>query len=63
MFVNNKETRLEQIESCDSNRILDMNYDQYIAPYPSRKSFSVDSSNDITLVEKHMIDDKYYGTY
>ena len=63
MFVNHEETRLEQIESCDSNRILDMNYDQYIAPYPSRKSFSVDSSNDIILVEKHMIHDKYYGTY
>jgi|TARA_B110000444_G_scaffold211548_1_gene207458 3-deoxy-manno-octulosonate cytidylyltransferase (CMP-KDO synthetase) len=63
MFVNHEETRLEQIESCDSNRILDMTYDQYIAPYPSRKSFSVDSPNDINIVEKHMINDKYYGTY
>ena len=63
MFVNHDETRLEKVEACDSNRILDMSYDQYIAPYPSRKSFSVDSPEDISLVEMHMKKDKYHGTY
>lgn len=63
MFVNHDETRLEKVEACDSNRILDMSYDQYIAPYPSRRSFSVDSPEDISLVEMHMKNDKYHGTY
>ncbi len=63
MFINHQETRLEQIEACDSNRILDMDFDQYIAPYPSRKSFSVDSPEDIALVEKFMTKDKYHGSY
>ena len=63
MFINHQETRLEQIEACDSNRILDMDFDQYIAPYPSRKSFSVDSPEDIALVEKFMTKDKFHGSY
>tara|TARA_B100001094_G_C18177324_1_gene798651 strand:+ start:2086 stop:2856 length:771 start_codon:yes stop_codon:yes gene_type:complete len=63
MFINHHETRLEEVESCDSNRILDMRFDQYIAPYPSRKSFSVDSLEDIDLVESYMSEDKYYKAY
>ena len=51
------ETRLEQLESCDSNRILDMSFRQRIAPYPYIPSFSVDSPSDINLVEKHMKSD------
>ena len=39
IFVNSKESRLEKIESCDSNRILDLSFDQYISPFPSRKYF------------------------
>src|SRR5438105_5976535 len=34
-FTKHPETRLELLESCDSNRILDMPFRQYIAPYPS----------------------------
>ena len=53
-FTEHDETRLELLEACDSNRILDMPFKQYIAPYPSIKSFSVDSPNDIKLVEKYI---------
>lgn len=62
-FTAHDETRLEKVESCDSNRILDMEFRQYIAPYPHIKSFSVDSPSDIALVEKHMQADEYWGLY
>lgn len=45
-------TRLEILESCDSNRILDMPITQHIAPYPYVPAFSVDSPADVLLVEK-----------
>lgn len=62
-FTEHKETRLEQLEACDSNRILDMPFRQYIAPYPYVASFSVDSPSDIELVEKHMVSDEYWEMY
>lgn len=62
-FTAHAETRLEQLESCDSNRILDMPFRQYIAPYPCVQSYSVDSPEDIGLVEKHMAEDEYWGRY
>jgi len=62
-FTEHAETRLEQVEACDSNRILDMPFRQYIAPYPSIKSFSVDSPDDIKLVEDHMAADEYWARY
>jgi 3-deoxy-manno-octulosonate cytidylyltransferase (CMP-KDO synthetase) len=62
-FTAHPETRLERLESCDSNRILDMNFRQYIAPYPNIESFSVDSPADIGLVEKHMSSDRYWALY
>jgi len=62
-FTTHVETRLEQLEACDSNRILDMPFRQYIAPYPSIQSFSVDSPRDIELVEKYMVSDKYWALY
>jgi len=62
-FTEHVETRLEQIEACDSNRILDMDFCQYIAPYPHKQSFSVDSPSDIDLVEAHMKQDPHWGTY
>ncbi|AXX16223.1 MULTISPECIES: 3-deoxy-manno-octulosonate cytidylyltransferase [Leptospira] len=62
-FTKHPETRLEKLEACDSNRILDMNFTQYIAPYPYVKSYSVDSPSDITLVENHMKHDKYFQMY
>lgn len=62
-FTSHAETRLEKLESCDSNRILDMPFRQYIAPYPPLKSFSVDSPQDIELVEQHMEADEYWHLY
>ncbi len=54
-FTGHRETRLEQLEACDSNRILDMPFRQYVAPYRSVQAFSVDSPADIELVESHML--------
>jgi 3-deoxy-manno-octulosonate cytidylyltransferase (CMP-KDO synthetase) len=62
-FTAHPETRLEQIEACDSNRILDMSFRQHIAPYPYIRSFSVDSPGDIELVESQMANDEYWNLY
>lgn len=62
-FTAHAETRLEKLESCDSNRILDMSFRQHIAPYPNIESFSVDSPADIVLVEKHIAADGYWVRY
>jgi 3-deoxy-manno-octulosonate cytidylyltransferase (CMP-KDO synthetase) len=57
------ETRLELLEACDSNRILDMHFTQHIAPYPSIQSFSVDSPSDVELVKSHILDDGITSLY
>jgi 3-deoxy-manno-octulosonate cytidylyltransferase (CMP-KDO synthetase) len=57
------ETRLERLEACDSNRILDSDFRQIVAPYPYVKSFSVDSPEDIGLVEKSIEKDSLWGSY
>ena len=62
-FTAHPQTRLEQLEACDSNRILDMPFRQYIAPYPHIDSFSVDSPDDIKLVERHMAADEIWSLY
>jgi 3-deoxy-manno-octulosonate cytidylyltransferase (CMP-KDO synthetase) len=62
-FTEHPETRLERLESCDSNRILDMEFRQYIAPYKYVRSYSVDSRKDIDLVEIHMKKDPLWGSY
>ena len=62
-FTAHPETRLERVEACDSNRILDMPFRQRMAPYPSIVSFSVDSPADIGLVEKHMAADPLWQKY
>jgi 3-deoxy-manno-octulosonate cytidylyltransferase (CMP-KDO synthetase) len=62
-FTEHPETRLEKLEACDSNRILDMSFRQYIAPYPYLQSFSVDSPDDIGLVERNMERDEYWNQY
>lgn len=62
-FTQHPETRLEALESCDSNRILDMPFRQRIAPYPAIKSFSVDSPSDIDLVEANMENDEIWKLY
>ena len=62
-FTAFNETRLELLEACDSNRILDMNFSQYIAPYPSIQSFSVDSLSDLDLVKTHILNDGISDLY
>lgn len=62
-FTAHPETRLEQLESCDSNRILDMPFAQYIAPYPYIASFSVDSPADIRFVEQDIMTDELWPLY
>ena len=62
-FTAHAQTRLEKLEACDSNRILDMSFHQYIAPYPYIESFSVDSPDDVKLVEKHMASDEIWALY
>jgi len=59
-FTSHPETRLEQLEACDNNRILDMPFRQHIAPYPSVPFYSVDSASDIKLVEDNMLSDEYW---
>ena len=62
-FVNFPETFLEKIEACDSNRVLDMNFSQYIAPYNAKHSYSVDSPQDIKTVEKLLRKDDLFKKY
>lgn len=62
-FTAHAETRLEKLEACDSNRILDMPFRQRMAPYPAIESFSVDSPADVGLVEKAMAADPLWLKY
>lgn len=62
-FSTHPETRLEKVESCDSNRTLDMDFRQYVAPYPFVRSYSVDNMSDIKIVESYIREDKYWGKY
>ncbi len=63
LFTSLKESPLEIKEACDSNRLYDYGYHQYIAPYPYQPSFSVDSADDLKKVEAHMAEDPYWGKY
>ena len=62
-FTSLPESPLEIKESCDSNRLLDYGYHQRIAPIPYRPYFSVDSPEDVALVENALEDDPLWGTY
>lgn len=63
LFTGLPESPLEIKEACDSNRLYDNGHHQYIAPYPFRPSFSVDSPSDIGVVEAHMEQDPLWGKY
>ena len=62
-FTNTPESPLEKAESCDSNRIYDHGYTQRIAPIPYRPYQSVDSPEDIALVEEALSKDILWGKY
>jgi 3-deoxy-manno-octulosonate cytidylyltransferase (CMP-KDO synthetase) len=62
-FTGLSESPLEIKEACDSNRLYDNGLHQHIAPYPYKHSYSVDSPEDIKLVEKYMEKDPLWGHY
>lgn len=57
------ESPLEKAESCDSNRIPDNGYHQVVTPFRFCPSFSVDSPQDIEIVEKAFKNDPYVTMY
>ena len=59
-YTNMEPSPLELLESCDSNRICGSGYKQKVAYIDYRPCFSVDSPEDVALVEEHMAKDKYY---
>ena len=58
-----KESFLEKIESCDSNRICDNFGGQYVANYPYKVSIAVDTLKDLKLVQKLLKKDKFFKRY
>ena len=62
-FNSTKESFLEKVESCDSNRICDNYGGQFIAKYPFKTSFSVDCLKDLKTVQRFMIQDKIFKKY
>ncbi|MBL6933744.1 MAG: 3-deoxy-manno-octulosonate cytidylyltransferase [Rhodospirillales bacterium] len=62
-FTGIPESPLEIVESCDSNRICDNGFRQRIAPVPYRPYFSVDSPEDVALVEAALKTDPLWGKY
>lgn len=62
-FTNLPESPLEQIEACDSNRIPDNGRFQRIAPIAARPYFSVDSPDDVGIVEAALPADPMWGKY
>ena len=62
-FTGLAESPLEVKEACDSNRIMDNGLRQRIAPIPYRPYFSVDSPEDVALVEAALAGDPWWGSY
>ena len=62
-FTELPESPLERVESCDSNRICDNGRFQRIAPISARAYYSVDSPEDVDLVESAIADDPLWGRY
>jgi len=62
-FNATKESFLEKIESCDSNRICDNFGGQYVTNYPYKISIAVDTLKDLKLVQKLIKKDKFFKRY
>ena len=62
-FTQLPESPLEKVEACDSNRIPDNGRFQRLAPIAARPYFSVDSPEDIALVEGALPSDPLWGKY
>jgi 3-deoxy-manno-octulosonate cytidylyltransferase (CMP-KDO synthetase) len=63
LFTSLAPSPLEIKEACDSNRLYDYGHHQHIASFPFQPSYSVDSPNDIHLVEAAMQNDSLWGRY
>lgn len=63
VFTKTKESILEKVESCDSNRICDNGRGQYIARQKYVNSFSVDCHSDLKKVEKFIKKDPIFLKY
>lgn len=62
-FTQTPESPLEIAESCDSNRFYDHGFQQRAAEMPYRDYFSVDSPEDVELVEAALLRDPLWGRY
>ena len=62
-FTGLAESPLEIAEACDSNRIYDNGRRQRTAPAPARPYHSVDSPEDVALVEAVIKNDALWGKY
>lgn len=62
-FYELKASRLEILESCDQNRLCEQTRGMYVAPYPYKKSFSVDTESDLSLVDKFIRKDPFLKKY
>ncbi len=62
-FTLTKESFLEKIEACDSNRICDNGRGQFIAQFPFKPFFSVDCPKDLKTVIRYMKKDPFYKSY
>ena len=62
-FTSLQTSPLEIKESCDSNRIYDHGFTQRIALMAPRPYQSVDSPEDVALVEEVIRNDPYWGKY
>ena len=62
-FSQTKASHLENVESCDSNRICDNYSNQYIAQYKFFPSYSVDTLRDLKKVEQSIKKDSLYKKY
>jgi 3-deoxy-manno-octulosonate cytidylyltransferase (CMP-KDO synthetase) len=62
-FTKTKESFLEKVESCDSNRICDNGRTQFIARQKFMHSYAVDTPDDLIKVSKYMKKDKLFKKY
>lgn len=62
-FTETPESPLELKEACDSNRTIDHGFHQYVAEIPYQPYFSVDSPEDVPIVEAALNEDPLWGKY
>jgi 3-deoxy-manno-octulosonate cytidylyltransferase (CMP-KDO synthetase) len=62
-FSKTKESFLEKVESCDSNRICENGRGQFIARQKFMHSYAVDTPEDLIKASKYMKKDKLFKKY